>query len=153
MEYTRFNIHTIVVHNHDGCDNQEFNREPDGWNIVCGLPGATSVLIGDACQKFSKWKDFLEWRWLKINISETKIMVNQTEGEFPWTKINPCGVCRKIKAHSVQCTKRKNWVNERSTKTEKVLSLLAHSLVIVQSASPWKKVRCHYRHYAMELNN
>lgn len=92
------------------------------------------VLMSDSMEglreKFVKWRDSLEKKGMKVNISKTKAMVSGTEGELPKSKIDPCGVCgRRVMANSLLCCKCRKWIHGRCTKWKKVTANLAQNYV------------------------
>ena len=55
-------------------------------------------------EKFLKWKEAFESRWLKVNLGKTKVVVSGAEGEVTVSKIDPCGICgKRVMANSVLC--------------------------------------------------
>ena len=64
--------------------------------------------------KIRQWKQCLEKKGLKVNVSKTKVLIstgqklNEEQGEWP------CGVCGKgVGKNSIQCTECKKWVHKR----------------------------------------
>ena len=66
-------------------------------------------------EKLKGWKEGLELKGLKVNISKTKVMhckirSGQMENSGKW----PCGVCRKgVGVNSIVCTVCRQWVHKR----------------------------------------
>ena len=77
------------------------------------------VLMADSeeglIEKLKRWKDGMEGKGLKVNISKTKVLISsgdktsvEKQGKFP------CGVCNKgVGANSIECVKCHNWVHKR----------------------------------------
>ena len=72
----------------------------------------------DLNKRFWNGKDKLESKSLKVNATKTKVMVSGSKGELFKSKINPRGICGRVMANSVLCTKCGNWVHGRCAKRE-----------------------------------
>ena len=89
----------------------------------CGAPwemlfADDLVLTADSEDKvkdmFLKWRNALEKRGLKINVSKTKLLVSGDKIENEETGRYPCAVCRKgVGSSSIQCSKCTKWVHKR----------------------------------------
>jgi len=67
----------------------------------------------DLNKRLNEWKDFMENRGMRVNMSKTKVMISEE-----WQKVMqkavrwPCGVCgRGVGNNSIQCTSCKKWVH------------------------------------------
>jgi len=66
-------------------------------------------------EKVRRWKDGLENKGLKVNVSKTKLLVlGNKKREERRTSKWPCSICNKgVGGNSVVCTKCRNWVHKR----------------------------------------
>ena len=66
-------------------------------------------------QRLSLWKNELEKKGLRVNVSKTKIMMSGVNlNTLVDSGKNPCGVCRKgVGANSIQCTGCLHWVHKK----------------------------------------
>src|SRR5437870_3051237 len=63
--------------------------------------------------KLERWKESLETKGLRMNLSKTKVMrcsdrdrQLQASGKFP------CGICKKgVRSNSIECTGCKKWIH------------------------------------------
>ena len=54
--------------------------------------------------KFDKWKNAIERKGLKVNLSKTKVMVSGEGGVKVVSKVDTCGVCdKRVKTNSILC--------------------------------------------------
>ena len=51
--------------------------------------------LEDLRERFPRWRDALESKGLRINITKTKMMVSGAEGEVVRSRVDPCGICGK----------------------------------------------------------
>ena len=82
------------------------------------------VLIAESMEelvgKFTKWKDGIECKGLKVNMKKTKVLVSSPVGvpaisSGTW----PCSVCRKgVGSNSILCNTCKHWVHERCSRVK-----------------------------------
>ena len=71
-----------------------------------------------------------ESKGLKVNLENTKVMVNGSKGEVLKSKVDPCAKCgKRVMANSVMCTKCYKWVHGICAKMKRVASTLAKSFV------------------------
>jgi len=64
--------------------------------------------------KFDRWKEAIEKKGMKVNLSKTKVMVSGEGGERVVSKVNPCGVCdKRVKANSALCVGCNKWVHKK----------------------------------------
>jgi hypothetical protein len=71
-----------------------------------------------ATEKLTSWKENLERKGLRVNLSKTKVMrchvgsgLVVKEGKWP------CGVCKKgVGRNSIQCSKCKKWIHKKCSK-------------------------------------
>ena len=57
-------------------------------------------------EKFLKWKEAFESKWLKGNLRKTKVIVSGSKGEVLKSKVDPRTKSGKtVMANSVMCTK------------------------------------------------
>ena len=109
--------------------------ENAGRGVVNELPNADDLVImsevmEDLKERVWNWKDALESKGLKVNITKSKVMVSGSEGELYKRKIDPCGVCaRRVMANSVLCTKCRNWVHGKCAKIKRATARLATHFV------------------------
>ena len=83
---------------------------------------AKRKIMEDLKERFRNWKDALGSKDLEVNIRKTKVMVGRSEGELFKSKIDSCGVCRRvIMVNSVLYTKCGNWVHSRYAKIKRVI--------------------------------
>ena len=81
-------------------------------------------------EKFSKWNEAFESKWLKVNLKKTKVIVSGLKGEVLKSKVDPCAKCgKRVMANLVMCTKCGKWVHGRCAKMKRVTSTLAKSFV------------------------
>ena len=76
------------------------------------------VLMADSMEelrvKFDKWKNAIEKKGLKVNLSKTKVMVSGIGGVNVVSSVDPCGVCdKRVKRNSILCVGCKKWVHKR----------------------------------------
>ena len=77
------------------------------------------VLVGrtldEVKEKFSQWKEALEQKGLKVNLSKTKIMKTSSEAKTKEvSQIDPCSVCGlRVKSNSILCLECNKWVHKR----------------------------------------
>ena len=66
-------------------------------------------------EKIKQWKNGLEEKGLRVNMSKTKIMkCRYGVGQVEVTSKHPCGVCRKgIRNNSIYCSSCKKWIHKR----------------------------------------
>ena len=86
----------------------------------------------DLKERFWNWKDALESKGLMVNTGKTKLIVSGSEGELFKSKIGPCGVCGRVMAYSVSCTKCGNWVHGKCAKIKRVTARLAMHFVCLK---------------------
>ena len=61
-------------------------------------------------EMFNKWKDAMELRGLRINLSKTKLLVTGKSGRPIESGNYPCGVCgRGVGRNSIECTTCGKW--------------------------------------------
>ena len=65
--------------------------------------------------KGMNWKIGLEGKWLKVNLSKTKVMAcGANSGETLKSGKWPCSVCNKgVGRNSITCTKCQKWVHDK----------------------------------------
>ena len=75
----------------------------------------TAESMDELVLQFGRWKDALETRGLKVNISKTKVMVTGKECEEPLNSGRyPCGACGKgVRVNSFLCNECGRWVHQR----------------------------------------
>jgi len=69
----------------------------------------------DLIKRLNEWKDNMENRGIRVNMSKTKVMVSG-ERQKPLQKAArwPCGVCcRGVGSNSIQCTSCQKWVHRK----------------------------------------
>lgn len=73
--------------------------------------------MGELKEKVLRWKECMETKGLKVNISKTKVMVSGKNcGDVERTGKWPCVVCGKgVGNNSVRCTGCGGWVHKRCT--------------------------------------
>jgi len=55
----------------------------------------------DLSEKFQKWKPAFESKGIKVNLGKMKVMVSESKGEVPKSKIDLCGMCgERVRANS-----------------------------------------------------
>ena len=60
------------------------------------------------------WRKVFESKGMRVSLGKTKLMAIGMEGKTFDGKVDPFGVCgTKVMSHSVLCTARGKWVNER----------------------------------------
>src|SRR3989454_12626070 len=66
-------------------------------------------------EKIKQWKNGLEEKGLRVNMSKTKIMkCRYGVGQVEATSKHPCGVCRKgVRKKSIYCFSCKKWIHKR----------------------------------------
>ena len=97
-------------------------------------------------EKFFKWKEAFESKWLKVNLKKTKVMVSGSKGEILESKVDPSAKCgKRVMAHLVMCTKCGKWVHGRCAKMKRVIQLwqkvLFANYVLIQRKELWNQVK------------
>ena len=65
-------------------------------------------------QKLKIWKDSMEAKGLKVNVTKTKVMICGGERVADETGRWPCGVCKKgVGRNSIECTTCKKWIHRK----------------------------------------
>ena len=77
-----------------------------------------SESLDELRERFQRWRSALEDKRLKVNVGKTKMMVSRTEGEIVLSKIDPCGICKRVGSNAVCCTQSTKWIHGRCTKTK-----------------------------------
>ena len=63
---------------------------------------------------FKKWKEALEMRGMKVNLSKTKLLVTGKEAEIIESGEFPCAVCGQgVRANSILCNGCNKWCHKR----------------------------------------
>ena len=66
----------------------------------------------EAIQRFLAWKNALESKGLKMNISKTKVMRCARDGAPKEAAVDPCSVCgRRVGVNSIHCATCGYWVH------------------------------------------
>ena len=97
-------------------------------DVVCGtvmeglvfeiLYADDLVLLAESMEelrkKLSNWRDAIEKKGMKVNISKTKCLVSGEGGVKEISKIDPCAVCSKrVKRNSILCSSCNLWVHKK----------------------------------------
>ena len=62
---------------------------------------------------FTKWREALEKRGLKVNVVKTKLLLSGKDNEVAETASYPCGVCRiEVGRSSILCTECNKWCHK-----------------------------------------
>ena len=68
----------------------------------------------EARQRFVAWRNALESKGLKVNISKTKVMRCARDGVPKEAAVDPCSVCgKRVGVNSIHCATCGYWVHER----------------------------------------
>ena len=68
----------------------------------------------EARQRFVAWRNVLESKGLKVNISKTKVMRCARDGAPKEAAVDPCSVCgKRVGVNSIHCTTCGYWVHRR----------------------------------------
>ena len=68
----------------------------------------------EARQRFVAWRNALESKGLKVNISKTKVMRCARDGAPKKAAVDPCSVCgKRVGVNSIHCTTCGYWVYGR----------------------------------------
>jgi len=77
------------------------------------------VLMADTkdklMEKLRKWKESMEAKGLRVNVSKTKVMRCNVNTQQPQTSGKyPCGICRKgVGRNSLECTRCRKWIHKK----------------------------------------
>ena len=77
------------------------------------------VLMADSMEeltvKLEKWKESLETKGLRVNLSKTKVMRCSDRDRQPLASGKyPCGICKKgVMSNSIECTGCKKWIHKK----------------------------------------
>ena len=97
-------------------------------DVVCGsamegllyeiLYADDLVLMADSMielqAKYSKWKEALERKGLKVNVAKTKCMISGDSDKGETSRIDPCGVCgKRVGCNSILCKGCNLWVHRK----------------------------------------
>lgn len=98
-------------------------------DVVCGsameglvfeiLYADDLVLMAESMEelqaKFNKWKEAIEKKGMKVNVTKTKCLVSgEGSGKKEISKIDPCAVCgSRVGRNSILCTVCNFWVHKR----------------------------------------
>ena len=97
-------------------------------DVVCGnvmegllfeiLYADDLVLMATSMQelsdKFTKWKQAIEMKGMKVNVNKTKCLISGEGGVKDISRIDPCSVCgKRVKGNSILCIGCKLWVHKR----------------------------------------
>ena len=72
--------------------------------------------IEELWNKYLKWKEAFDSKFLKVNLVKTKVMVSGriTNDGISKSNDDPCGVCcLRVKANSVLCVQCGKWIHGR----------------------------------------
>ena len=84
----------------------------------------------EARQRFVAWRNALESKGLKVNISKTKVMRCAQDVAPKEATVDPCGVCgKRVGVNSIQCATCGYWVHGRCTGVLGSLARVAHGFV------------------------
>ena len=84
----------------------------------------------EARQRFLTWRNALESKGLKVNISKTKVMRCAQDGVLKEAAVDPCSVCRKrVGVNSIHCATCGYWVHRRCSGVRGSLARVAQSYV------------------------
>jgi len=74
----------------------------------------------DLIKRLNKWKDFMENRRMRVNMSKTKVMISGERQKVMQKAVRwPCGVCgRGVGNNSIQCTSCTKWVHRKCSGTK-----------------------------------
>ena len=74
-----------------------------------------AATLDELREKIKQWKNGLETKGLRVNLSKTKVMkCRYGVGQVEASGKNPCGVCRKgVGVNSIYCTSCKKWIHKR----------------------------------------
>ena len=65
----------------------------------------------DLIKRLTEWKDNVENRGMRVNMSKTKVMIS---GDWQKAARWPCGVCgRGVGNNSIQCSSCQKWVHSK----------------------------------------
>ena len=65
-------------------------------------------------QRFLAWRNVLERKGLKVNISKMKVMRCAQDGVLKETTVDPCSVCgKRVGVNSVHCATCGYWVHRQ----------------------------------------
>jgi len=69
----------------------------------------------DLIKRLNEWKDFVEYRGMRVNMNKTKVMISGERPKVTQKAIRwPCDVCgRGVGNNSIQCTSCKKWVHRK----------------------------------------
>ena len=71
-------------------------------------------------EKFLKWKEAFESKWLKVNLIKTKVILSSSKGEVLKSKVDPPAKSgKRVMANSVMCTKCGKWIHGRCAKMKR----------------------------------
>ena len=94
-----------------------------GWVLICETKE-------EAKQRFVAWRNALESKGLKANVSKTKIMRCAWDGAPKEAAVDPCSVCgKRVGVSSIQCTTCRYWVHGRCSRVWGSLARVAQSFV------------------------
>ena len=84
----------------------------------------------EARQRFVAWRNALENKGLKVNISKTKVLRCARDGVPKEAAVDPCRVCRKrVGVNSIHCTTCGYWVHGRCSGVQGSLARVAQGFV------------------------
>ena len=84
----------------------------------------------DAKQRFVAWRNALESKGLKMNISKTKVMRCARNGVLKEAAVDPCSVWgKRVGVNSIQCATCGYWVRGRCSRMQGSLARVAQGFV------------------------
>ena len=84
----------------------------------------------EARQRFVAWRNALESKGLKVNISKKKIMRCARDGALKKAAVDPCSVCgKRVGVNSIHCATCGYWVHGRCSGVRGSLARVAQGYV------------------------
>ena len=84
----------------------------------------------EARQRFVAWRNELESKGLKVNISKTKVIRCARDGVPKEAAVDPCSVCgKRVGLNSIHCTTCGYWVHGRCSGVQGNLARVAQGFV------------------------
>ena len=75
----------------------------------------------EARQRFVAWRNALESKGLKVNISKTKVMRCAWDGASKEAAVDPCSVCgKRVGVSSIHCKTCGYWVHRQCQECKEV---------------------------------
>ena len=88
--------------------------------------------LNEVKEKYGRWKNAVEGKVLRVNVSKTKGMQLLLGKKNSFSKVDPCGICgEQIHCNSIQCTKCQRWVYGCCSDVPRQVSLLSCQDVFV----------------------